>query len=109
MSAYKRGDVVLVYYPWEENGQQCIKQRPGVVLEECADKKSLIIKCTSTNRSDKLQGIWVLASSKEGIEMGLLTDTFINLTEQMELSIHHIAKLIGHCPYIDKIDEMLGR
>jgi len=108
MSRFRRGDVVLVYYPWEENGVRQIKKRPGIVLEECADRKSLIIKCTHVNRSDKLLGIWVLCNSPEGKQMGFLTDTFINLTESLELSEQFIEKIIGTCPLMDKIDEILG-
>ena len=109
MSRYKRGDVVLVKYPWEEDGRIFFKKRPGVVLEELADRESLIIKCTHVNRSDKLLGIWVLANSKEGLEMGILENTFINLTEMLELKNSEIDRVIGYCPFIDRIDEMLGR
>jgi hypothetical protein len=109
MSRYTRGDVVLVWYPWEEDGVIKVKKRPGVVLEECADRESLIIKCTHKNRSEKLLGIWVLADSDEGKEMGILENTFINLTEQLQLKNYEVVRIIGYCPFIDKIDEMLGR
>lgn len=108
MSRYKKGDVVLVYFPYQdENGDMQVKKRPAVVLENL-DDDNILIQCTSKNRSDKLPGIWVLKDSKEGRKMGILSDSFINVTNQISLKTIHIVRLIGYCPFMEKIDELLG-
>lgn len=107
MSSYKRGDVVMVHFPFAEN-PRISKPRPAIILEDEDDPKFILIQCTSTNRSDKLLGIWVISSSKEGKIMGLPLDTFINLDHIIELPKWSIIRKIGDCPFMELIDEKLA-
>ncbi len=103
---YDRGDVVLVHFPWENrDGDIEMKVRPGVVLRSEGDQERLIIQITSKNRSDKLPGKWILKASEVGIQMGILTDSFINYTVQRELHTRDIIRKIGYCKIIDEIEE----
>ena len=108
MARYDRGDVVLVYFPYrDENNNLVVKVRPAVILSLEGDQERIIIQVTSKNRSDKLRGLWVVKDSTDGREMGLRTDSFINITYQITITLRDIIRKIGYCPLIDKIDEML--
>lgn len=108
MPRYAPGDVVLVYFPWEtEDGTLDYKKRPAVVRSFEGDSDRLLIQITSTNRSDKLPGIWVTKDSKEGEQMGILSDSFINVGTQRVISLRDIDRLIGFCPYMEEIEQLI--
>lgn len=96
----------MVFFPFAED-PDTVKGRPAIVLEDEDDPKFILIQCTSTNRSDKLNGIWVISSSKEGRIMGIPKDTFINLAHIISLPKWSIIRKIGTCPFMDLIDEKL--
>lgn len=102
--SYKVGDVVLVKFPWKDaDGEIQIKPRPAIVLKEGNEFKCALIKITSKNRSNRLPGFWITKESKEGQEMGILMDSFINLTEAYWLSENLIFRVIGKYHNMDKI------
>jgi len=108
MSPYKRGDVVMLHFPFKEDPTKT-KFRPAVVLEDEDDPIFALIQCTSTNRSDKLKGLWVIKDSPEGRIMGILKDTFINVSNVVRLNRYAIYRKIGVCPLMDEIDELLNQ
>lgn len=106
MGRYSEGDVVLVHFPYIDNEgiNQC-KVRPGVVTEQSDHNEYLMVQITSKNRSKTNRGIWVLKDSPEGNMMGILTDSFINLEQSIELKVRDIVRKIGNCPFLDEIQK----
>lgn len=110
MARYDIGSVVLVKWPWEEvDGSIQMKVRPAIVYRLESDQDRLTIQLTSKNRSAQFPGLWILKESKEGKEMGLLQDSFVNITYQREIHMRDIIRQIGTCHLIfDKIENLLG-
>ncbi|WP_029275267.1 type II toxin-antitoxin system PemK/MazF family toxin [Pedobacter borealis] len=106
MPAYKRGDVLLVYFPFSDDPNQS-KLRPAVLLEDSIDDH-IVVKCTKTDVSKYGPCIKVNKGSSEYEDMGLWEPTYISITETAELKKHDIHSYLGECPesLIDKIDEL---
>lgn len=109
MAKYKRGDVVWVKFPYEENPART-KERPAILVEDEVDGKSLVVKCTKTDKSKYGPCIFIQPGTKEYKLMGLSFPTYISINEEIELSKYFILRLIGFCPetIMDKIDELKG-
>ncbi len=105
MPAYKRGDVLLVYFPYDD--EPTAKLRPAVLLEDAVDDV-FVVKCTKTDRSKKGSCIKIEKDSSEYKMMGLWEPTYISVTESVMLTKYDIHSFLGECPedLIDKIDEM---
>lgn len=104
MSNYARGNVVLVHFPYKEGGTT--KLRPAVVIEGFPDE-SYICQITSKNRSDQFKGFWIEKDSSEGVLMGIKTDSFINVETTTTIKNIMIETVIGNCPFIDEIDDLI--
>lgn len=107
MPRYNIGDVVLVQWAWKEDGEIKVIPRPAVVLQVEADQEWLVIKLTSTNRSDNYRGKWILMDSDNGKKMGLREDSFIHYKEQRQYHLRFIIRKIGYCPIIEDIQNEL--
>ena len=99
MPNYKLGDVVIVPFAYEQEGNLIVKKRPGVILKKGPTLIFAIIQVTSKNRTDGSRGIWVKQNSSRGINMGLRFDSFINLGVIRDFHESEILALIG------KVDE----
>lgn len=107
MAKYSEGDVVLVHFPYIDNeGVPQCKSRPGVIVHQSDHNEYLTVQITSKNRSRTNKGIWVLKDSPEGVQMGLLADSYINIDQQTDLNIRDIKRKIGDCPFMEKIHEL---
>lgn len=99
---YKVGDVVIVPYPYkDESGEIIRKIRPAIVTK-IHGNKSALIQITSVNRVNRNSGYWITKDSDLGKEMGLLTDSFINLETIRWIPAKFIIRKIGNYPDIDK-------
>lgn len=104
MSKYQAGDVILAYFPFEDKLET--KLRPAVIID-AYDDSSFTCMITGTDKSSTNRGIWVEKESDEGKEMRLQKDSFID-AERTEVLKHIMIKgIIGYCPYIDELQEML--
>ncbi|MBE5322116.1 type II toxin-antitoxin system PemK/MazF family toxin [Pedobacter sp. MR2016-19] len=106
MPAYKRGDVLLVYFPFQDNPNES-KKRPAVLLEDAIDDH-LVVKCTKTDKSKYGPCIFIDKGTKNYNEMGLWEPTYISIGETVELTKYEIHSYLGECPeeLIDKINEL---
>jgi hypothetical protein len=108
MPAYKRGDVLLVYYPFSDDPYKT-KLRPAILLEDAVDDH-FVMKCTKTDKSKYGECIYIAPNSKEYEQMGLWEPTFISSSETVVLEKCFIDSWLGTCPeyLIDKISDILG-
>jgi len=105
---FEVGDVLLVWYAYkDENGVFKKKPRPAVISKIHNQTNSALIQITSTNRSNTLPGYWITKESDTGKKMGLLKDSFINISEVYWIPDRYIIRKIGNYPNIDEaIDKM---
>ena len=101
-----RGDVVLVLFPFREKDGRA-KPRPSVIIrEDCIDEYYLC-EITTTDRSDKLAGKWILVDSTEGRQMGITQNCFVNYENRVNLIKRVVHKKIGTYPLISELEEYL--
>ena len=103
---YDVGDVVLVHFPYYKEGELIKKVRPAIIQKINSDDESIIIQITTNNRSDKKKGLWILKSSKRGKELGILSNSFINVSNTALVNKYALIKPIGHCSFMDEIYEL---
>lgn len=102
---YKVGDVVLVEYPFSEIKES--KKRPAIILDVIIRQEYTICQITHIDRKLKNNGHWVEKDTDQGKKMGILTDSFINLDNVIDIKAYQIYCKIGECPLIDTIlDEL---
>ena len=77
-----------------------------MVLSDLSNGIFKLAQITSTDRRDKLIGLWITKNSSEGKQMGLLTDSFINLSNTVNVKKFVIVKYIGSCPLMDEIEAL---
>ena len=105
--SFSVGDVVIVPYPYEDkNGNIIRKVRPAVISKIHQDNSALI-QITSVNRVGRNSGYWVTKDSDIGIEMGLLTDSFINLESIRWIPSKYIIRKIGNYSEIEKANKAI--
>ncbi len=100
--SYRVGDVVIVHYPYKDDKGEIIRKvRPPIVTKIQEDNNALI-QITSVNRVNRNSGYWVVKDSDLGKEMGLLTDSFVNLEIVRWIPNKYIIGKIGNYSDIDK-------
>ena len=105
MPKFQRGDVVTVQFPFSDGIGS--KIRPAVVIREEYADEYLICQITKSNRSDKLQGFWILMDSEEGKKMGIKFDSFVNADHTVILKSFMFNSRIGYFPYIDELEDII--
>ena len=103
---YLRGWVVNVFFPYDDIADG--KTRPGIVIEKCGDSEYTIMYITKTNLRGKCRGKWIDKNSKEGKEMKLSENSFVNYERVKDLKAIFIDSYRGICSFIDEIDAELG-
>ena len=103
--SFKPGDVIWIEFPFKEDVLQN-KRRPALVLECNGPGIYTLAQITSKNRTHQLDGIWVTRHSVTWVKMGLLTDSFINLSNVKQISLFH-AELAGECDLMEDIKRIL--
>ena len=109
MDDYELGDVVNVYFPFEENPAET-KYRPAVIIEDL-DDECVLVKCTKTEVSlHGKQCILISKGSTEGRTMGLTEKTYISVNEELIIKKYHIHSYRGSCPdhIMALIEELKG-
>jgi hypothetical protein len=86
------------------------KMRPAVIILEESEGEYLVCPITGTNRTGKVPGIWVTATSPAGQQMGLTKDSFIVARTQLisKLFIGPPLRPLGYCPLIDDLEALLS-
>lgn len=105
---YRRGDVVLVPFPYGDLKKY--KQRPALVVqdEKCPTglSKQVIAQITSTARSGPSR-VAVSQHSAEGRNMGLLTDSVVVADHLATVDDTVIKRALGRCTNMEPINAAL--
>jgi mRNA interferase MazF len=112
MMIYRRGDVVVVYFPHSDG--ETWKPRPALVVEGDDIETGLPQKILAqiSSKVDKRKGetrVVVLQNSPIGKEMGLRTDSVV-VTDNLRTVEHRlIYKKIGYCSDMEAVNTALKR
>ena len=106
---YKRGDVVLVCFP--NSDLKTYKKRPALVvqgdgLSTRLPQRIVALITSNLSRSGPTR-IAVRQNDPEGKTMGLRTDSVIVADNLATVLDREIAKTIGHCPAMPRVDQAL--
>ena len=103
---YQPGDVVLCKFPFRQDPSQ-FTVRPALVMRVINNWISYkLAQITSTDRRDKLCGAWIKQKSNEGMKMRLRNDSFINLSNILEVPAFGISRLLGNCPVMADLEKI---
>ena len=110
MTALKRGDVVLVFFP--NSDLQTFKRRPAVVVQsDQLDSKlpQVIIAMVTSNldRRDHPSRVFVPLNSAEAGTAGFRTDSIIMTDNVATVLLKAVAAKLGNMSSMSRIDEAL--
>ena len=95
---YKRGDIILVYYPFSDLSQQ--KKRPALIVSRDEDNdrlENLILVPLTSYKGYSLESTHILLhkDSGEGKLAGIQSDSVIKCEGIVSLSKRFVDKVIG--------------
>jgi len=111
MTAYKRGDVILVKFPYSDLVRY--KKRPALVVQdetvETGLSQRVVVQITSNlNRTGDTR-VQVRKDSPDGQAMGILSDSVIVADHLATVLPREIDKVIGRCTCMPMVDTALRR
>lgn len=106
---FKRGDVVLVYFPNVD--LRTVRKRPALIVQDesvLVDHPQRVVACI-TSRTHRLgpTRLYVEQASPAADAMGLLSDSVIVVDNLATLPDSAIDRPIGVCPIMDEVDVRL--
>ena len=111
MTTYKRGDVVLVKFPYSDLVRY--KKRPALVVQdETVDtglSQRVIVQITSNLERTGDTRVRVSKDSTIGRAMGILSDSVIIADHLATILPREIDKVIGRCDCMPNVEKALRR
>ena len=111
MTAYKRGDVILVKFPYSDLVRY--KKRPALVVQdetvETGLSQRVVVQITSNLERTGETRVPVRKDSPEGLAMGLLSDSVIITDHLATVLPREIDKVIGRCNCLPEVETALRR
>jgi mRNA interferase MazF len=103
---FRRGDVVLVYFP--NSDLRTVRRRPALIVQDenvLVDHPQRVVACI-TSRTHRLgpTRLYVNKSTPEASEMGLLSDSVIVIDNLATLPDTAIDRAIGRCPIKTEVE-----
>lgn len=111
MTNYKRGEVILVKFPYSDMVRY--KKRPALVVQddsvETGLSQKVVVQITSNlNRTGETR-VLVRKDSPDGQAMRILTDSIIVADHLATVLPREIDKVIGHCTCMPEVETALRR
>ena len=111
MTAYKRGDVVLVKFPYSD--LVSYKRRPALIVRdetvETGLSQKVLIQITSNLDRTGDTRVLVRKDSPDGQAMGILSDSVIVADHLATVLPREIDKVIGRCTCMPEVETALRR
>jgi mRNA interferase MazF len=109
--SYKRGDVVLVYFP--NTDHITYRKRPALIIQ--ADEirtglpQKIVAAITSNTSRTGETRVLIYKDSSLGVAMGVQTDSVI-VTDNLETAFEReFERVIGHCHDMTEVDDALRK
>jgi mRNA interferase MazF len=111
MTTYKRGDVVLVKFPYSDLVRY--KKRPALVVQdetiETGLNQRVVVQITSNLDRTGDTRVQVSKDSQAGRAMGILSDSVIVADHLATVLPREIDKVIGRCNCMPDVEKALRR
>lgn len=111
MTTSRRGDVILVPFP--NSDLKTFKSRPALVVQDetvpTGLPQKVVVPITSNKNRKGPTRLPIDASSPEGHQMGLETDSVIVTDNMATMPDYAILKTIGTCPLMHDVGLMLKK
>lgn len=111
MTAYKRGDVILVKFPYSDLVRY--KKRPALVVQdetvETGLSQRVVVQITSNLERTGQTRVLVKKDSPGGRAMGILADSVIVADHLATVLPREIDKVIGRCNCMPEVEAALRR
>jgi len=111
MTAYKRGDVILVKFPYSD--LVSYKRRPALIVQdetvETGLSQRVLIQITSNLDRTGDTRVLVRKDSPDGQAMGILSDSVIVADHLATVLPREIDKVIGRCTCMPEVETALRR
>jgi mRNA interferase MazF len=111
MTTYKRGDVILVKFPYSDLVRY--KKRPALVVQdETVDtglSQRVVVQITSNLERTGATRVLVQKVSPDGRAMGILSDSVIVADHLATVLPREIDKMIGRCTVMPEVETALKR
>lgn len=107
---YKRGEVVLVLFPYSD--LIGVKKRPGLVVQDETvptgfDQQVIAQVSSNLNRTGPTR-VRVDRATADGQRMGILSDSVVITDKIATVESRAVEKVLGMCPCMDKVDAALS-
>ena len=111
MTNYKRGDVILVKFPYSDLKRY--KKRPALVVQdetaETGLSQRVVVQITSNLDRIGDTRVLIAKDSATGQAMGILSDSIIVADHLATVLPREIDKVIGRCTCMPEVDTALRR
>ncbi len=111
MTIYRRGEVILVRFPYSDLVRY--KKRPALVVQdenvETGLSQRVVVQITSNLERTGDTRVLVKKASPAGQAMGILSDSVIVADHLVTVLPREIDKVIGLCTCMPEVDEALRR
>ena len=111
MTPFKRGDVILVKFPYSDLVRY--KKRPALVVQdetiETGLSQRVVVQITSNLERTGDTRVRVSKDSPAGLAMGILSDSVIVADHLVTVLPREIDKVIGRCNCMPEVDTALKR
>ncbi|MGO9580011.1 MAG: type II toxin-antitoxin system PemK/MazF family toxin [Desulfobaccales bacterium] len=111
MTTYKRGDVILVKFPYSDLVRY--KKRPALVVQdetvETGLSQRVVVQITSNLDRTGDTRVPVRQNSPDGQAMGILSDSVIVADHLATVLPREIDKVIGRCTCMPEVETALRR
>lgn len=109
---YKRGDVILCYFP--NIDLETFKKRPALIVQDEiveTEHRNQIVACITSKMelANERTCLSVKMDSTLGKDMGIITDSVIMAENLATINEDDINKRIGACQLMTEVDEALRR
>ncbi|WP_449243999.1 type II toxin-antitoxin system PemK/MazF family toxin [Desulfobacca acetoxidans] len=111
MTNYKRGEVILVKFPYSDMVRY--KKRPALVVQdesvETGLSQRIVVQITSNLDRTGETRVLVRKDSPDGQSMGILSDSVIVADHLATVLPREIDKVIGCCNCMSEVEKALRR
>jgi mRNA interferase MazF len=111
MTPFKRGDVILVKFPYSDLIRY--KKRPALVVQdetvETGLNQRVVVQITSNMERTGDTRVRISKDSPAGLAMGILSDSVIVADHLATILPREIDKVIGRCHCMPEVETALKR
>ncbi len=107
---YRRGDVVLVLFPYSD--LRGVKKRPGIVVQDetvpTGFDQQVIAQVSSNLTRTGPTRVRVDMDTDDGRRMGILSDSVVITDKIATVESQAVERVLGTCSCMDEVDAALG-